>query len=177
MSIVCYAHAQAPTVATCSDCSRGLCGFCDGLVRPPLCAECLEQRAYAMRSRIMGRALNAVFLAILVCACVNLAGRFSSHQNIWPSIAAGYLALSAFYCADAVRRHIPPDLALLPFIGRAIYQAAWWATAAVVGTFILPFLASKTLVEAQRIKQLSAMVQKRLHPPTPPRILSVRVES
>lgn len=177
MAIVCYAHAQAPTVATCSDCSRGLCGFCDGLVRPPLCAECLEQRAYAMRSRITGRAVHAVFLAILVCGCVNLAGRFSSHQNIWPSIAAGYLAVSAFYCADTVRRHVPPGLALLPFIGPAVYQATWWATAAVVGTFILPFLASKTLVEAQRIKQLSVMVQKRLRPPTPPRILSVRVDS
>lgn len=176
MAIVCYAHAQAPPVATCSDCSRGLCRFCNGLVRPPLCAECLEQRAYALRSRITGRAVSAALLAISVCVCVNLAGRFSWHPNIWPSIAASYLAVSAFYCADAVRRHIPPVLALLPFIGRALYLAVWWVTAAVVGTFILPFLASKTLVEAQRIKQLSVMVQKRLRPPTPSRILSVRVE-
>jgi len=147
------------------------------LVRPPLCAECLEQRAYALRSRITGRAAYALLLAILVCGGVNLAGRFSSqHQNIWPSIAAGYLAVSAFYCAAAVRRHIPPELERVPFIGPALYKSAWWATAAVVGTFILPFLASKTLFEAQRIKQLSVMVQKRLRPPTPARILSVHVE-
>jgi hypothetical protein len=122
------------------------------------------------------RALYAALLAIFVAGCVNFAGHFFRHPNIWPSIVASYIAVSAFYGADTVRRHVPPVLALLPFIGWTLYPIVWWATAAIVGTFTLPFFTAKALVEAQRIKRLSAMVQKRLHPPTPARILSVKVE-
>jgi hypothetical protein len=95
------------------------------------------------------------------------------HPNIWPGVAVSYLAVAVFYGAAIMRRYAN---ALLPSLPPLLYQPAWWLGAALIGTFTLPFLAVKAILEAQQMHKLSTMVQSQLRPPTATRILSVQVE-
>jgi hypothetical protein len=175
MAIVCYAHAQAPTVVTCSDCSRGLCRFCGNLVHPALCAECLERRTHALHRRIIQRGTYALVLATFVAWAVHRAPFFAPHPSAWPGVAASYLTLSAFYGAETLRQNARIQLPAVPLL-RLGYWPVWWIASALLGAFTLPFLAVKAIIELQKMKQLSAMVQSRLRPSTAARVLSIKVE-
>jgi hypothetical protein len=177
MAIVCcYAHAQAPTVVTCNDCSRGLCRFCGNLVHPALCAECLERRTHALYRRIIQRGMYASLLAVFVAWAVHRAPFLTTpHPSAWPGVAASYLTLSAFYGAETMRQNARIHLPAIPLFQWG-YWLVWWIASALLGAFTLPFLAVKAIIELQKMKQLSAMVQSRLRLSTAARVLSIKVE-
>lgn len=172
MRLACYAHAQAPTVAACSDCNRGLCRRCDELVRPPLCSECIERRAHELRSHIVQQALYAVLLGTIIACVLNRL----LHVPLWADIVAGYFAGSALYGAEVVRQHLSARVLVEPFLGRLLRGLLLCASSIVVGALTLPFLLTKSLLDAHRLGRIFTIVQRTLHPPVQSRILSVRVE-
>ncbi len=185
MAAVCYAHPTLPTVDSCSDCGRGLCQRCDKLVRPPLCLDCLTQRSKTLRDAVLQQAFWAAILAVAVgwgawwgqMHLQSWAHEFSVatripvslrwHPDLRIDLAAGYLAASAVYGTEFLRRHLPRLMLLMPIGDWVFYGLIQVVLGAVIGAAALPFLVGKQIHTASNTERIARHVRCALLPPAP----------
>ena len=156
--MICYFHPETTIVATCQDCSKGLCKNCSDKFNIQICVSCNRNRGATEKSTIM-KELKWMIGFPIIAMFFNL-GLISKHA---PSIG-GFSYIFIFYMLIAIvsgwyklNKLTASYFLFLPLIGWVIYFVIKLVLSLYVGVFIAPFRIYKNINRLKEINQIETI--------------------
>lgn len=159
----CYYHPDTTIVATCSDCSKGLCKSCSDKFSIPICSACGGTRIAAERNEIMTGFAWMIGIAIAGLLLFNSPFVEKIHRQN-PLLGGVLYNIVLFYSFIAIvvgwrtlDKLTSRYFLSLPLIGWLFYFSIKLYAAMIVGIFVAPFRIVKNFRRLAVLNNLSKM--------------------
>lgn len=142
----CFNHPEQTIVATCQDCSKGLCNECAKAFEIPICIECNNFRFKGEKSMVNSKLMNLLFASIgggLLGYSSLLGLTKVAATSLMDQMAAAFAGMifgPIIYSGWRQTSKITPRIFLfLPLIGWILYFAVKFIISLQVGIFTAPY--------------------------------------
>jgi hypothetical protein len=152
----CYYHPQTTIVATCPDCTKGLCANCSTQYNLPICQACNSARATSEKNSILielGWMVGAVIVGIIFSIKVPGFKAMFLRQPL-SAIVFFYLLVSIVTGWRQLNKLTSSYFLFLPLIGWLIYFFVKFYASAFVGLFVTPVRIYKNVKRLKEINEI-----------------------
>lgn len=155
----CYFHTDISSVATCQDCTKGLCKNCTDKFGISICPACNSKRASSEKKEII-----IEFIWMIIAGIFGLI--FISQRSIAPEfekyvliekIYGAYIFVGLFIGWRTLNKLTSEYFLVLPIIGWFIYFFFKFFASMFIGMFLVPFRLIKNI---KRLNEISTLQQK-----------------
>lgn len=154
----CYYHPETTIVATCQDCSKGLCKNCSDKFSIPICVSCNRNRGTTEKSAIvkeLGWMIGLPIIGILFMTSGPM-GQMIKQQPIM-AVFYFYMFIAIVAGWNKLNKLTASYFLFLPLIGWVIYFVVKLYISAIVGLFIAPFRIYKNINRLKEINQIETI--------------------
>lgn len=153
----CFYHPDRSSVATCSDCGKGLCQECARKWTPVLCVDCADSVLADRQFRLKKALVTSAILFVVTAVVFSIASIQSGDgaRGILLGLALGYVVAAIPQGWVALSKITPNIFLFLPIMGWVIYFMIKLTFAWPVGAVMLPvnvFRQCKALIETKRMQ-------------------------
>lgn len=154
----CYYHPETTIVATCQDCSKGLCKHCSDRYSILICVSCNGDRASKEKSRIFTELAWMIGLPIVATIFMinGPMAQIMKKQPLMPFLFFyGCIGLVAGW--NALNKLTARYFLFLPLVGWLFYFVVKLYISGIIGLFIAPFRICKSIMRLRKINQIEGI--------------------